>query len=43
MRQKLRFAAAAAAIAALLAGSALAVASRWNVLDFYFGRGQYPG
>ena len=36
MRQKLRFAAAAAAIAALLAGSALAVASRWNVLDFYF-------
>ena len=36
MRHKLRFAAAAAAIAALLAGSALAVASRWNVLDFYF-------
>ena len=36
MRHKIRFAAAAAAIAALLAGSALAVASRWNVLDFYF-------
>lgn len=36
MRQKLRFAAAAAAIAALLAGSALAVASRWNVLDFFY-------
>ena len=36
MRQKLRFAAAAAAIAALLAGSALAVAGQWNVLDFNF-------
>lgn len=36
MRQKLRFAAAVAAIAALLAGSALAVASRWNVLDFFY-------
>ena len=36
MKHKIRFAAAAAAIAALLAGSALAVASRWNVLDFYF-------
>ena len=30
------------AIAALLAGSALAVASRWNVLDFYF-EGTIPG
>lgn len=36
MRQKLRFAAAAAVIAVLLVGSALAVAGQWNVLDFYF-------
>lgn len=36
MRQKIRFAAAVAAIIVVLAGSALAVASRWNVLDFYF-------
>lgn len=36
MRQKLRFAAAVAAIAALLAGSALAVAGQWNVLDFFY-------
>ena len=36
MRQKIRFAAAVAAIAALLAGSALAVAGQWNVLDFNF-------
>ena len=36
MRQKLRLAALLAAIVAVLAGSALAVASRWNILDFYF-------
>lgn len=36
MRQKIRFAAAVAAIAALLAGSALAVAGQWNVLDFFY-------
>ena len=36
MRQKIRLAAAAAAVAGLLAGTALAAAGQWNVLDFYF-------
>ena len=36
MRQKIRFAAAAAAVVGLLAGTALAAAGQWNVLDFYF-------
>ena len=36
MRQKIRFAALLAAIVAVLAGSALAAASQWNILDFYF-------
>ena len=36
MRQKIRLAAAAAAVAGLLAGTALAAASQWNVLDYYF-------
>ncbi|MEQ2455715.1 copper amine oxidase N-terminal domain-containing protein [Flavonifractor hominis] len=40
MRQKLRLAALVAAAAVLLAGSALAAASHWNVLDFYFQGGQ---
>ena len=36
MRQKIRFAAATAAVVGLLAGTALAAAGQWNVLDFYF-------
>lgn len=36
MRQKLRIAAAVAAIVAALAGTALAVATHWDVLDAYF-------
>lgn len=36
MRQKIRLAAAAAAVVGLLAGTALAAAGQWNVLDFYF-------
>ena len=36
MRQRLRVAAVLAAAALLLAGTALAAVSRWNVLDYYF-------
>ena len=36
MRQKIRLAAAAAAVVGLLAGTAQAAAGQWNVLDFYF-------
>ena len=36
MRQKLRAAVVLAAAALLLAGTALAAVSRWNVLDYYF-------
>ena len=36
MRQKIRLAAAAAAVVGLLAGTALAAAGQWNVLDFFY-------
>ena len=36
MRQKIRLAAAAAAVAGLLAGTALAAVSQWSVLDFFY-------
>ena len=36
MRQKIRFAAATAAVVGLLAGTALAAAGQWNVLDFFY-------
>ena len=42
MRQKIRFAAAAAAVVGLLAGTALAAADQWNVLDFYFEGDNIP-
>lgn len=43
MRQKIRLAAAVAAVAGLLAGTALAAASQWNVLDYYYDDGAGSG
>ena len=43
MRQKIRFAVVPAAFAVLLAGTALAAASQWNILDFYFEGDTTPG
>ena len=43
MRQKIRFAVVPAAFAVLLAGTALAATTQWNILDFYFEGDTTPG